>query len=217
MDIKNPIIFFSLLIISNVVAYSLNIGISIFWNKIVKYKATTTKKEVLSSLLTLLINILIAVPGYFLWIEGIIVFSDSNFWVTFVFLFLLMDFLMYFLHWASHNINSLRKIHLRHHEHSERFNCLSLYYMSPWESILFGLLLTLITILFSLNIYGFIVFLCFNWFYGVITHLNINSSNPHFLVFTTNFFHKTHHQLSCKNYGFYTFIWDKLFKTENNI
>ena len=216
MDLKNPYTFFPLLIILNIVAYILNLGGSIFWDKIQKNKTTTTKKEIRSSLLTVLINIVIAIPGYILWINGNIVFSDLNLWLTFIFLFLLMDFLMYVLHWASHNIHYLKKIHVKHHEHSERFNCVSLYYMSPWESILFGLLITIVTLLFPINIYGFILFLGFNWFYGVITHLNISNNNPYFLIFTTNFFHLNHHKLFYKNYGFYTFIWDKIFSTAKN-
>ena len=216
MDIKNPIIFFPILISLNIMAYLLNIVISIFWDKILKHNTNTTTKEIRSSLLTLFINIVIAIPGYILWVKGIIVFANLNIWATFISLFLLMDFLMYFLHWASHTIPTLKKIHLKHHEHSENFNCVSLYYMSPWESVLFGLLLTTVAILFSFNIYGFILFLGFNWFYGVITHLNINNSKPYFLIFTTNFFHQNHHHLFYKNYGFYTFIWDKLFKTEKN-
>ncbi|PIF00914.1 MAG: fatty acid hydroxylase [Maribacter sp.] len=216
MDIKDPNIFFPLLIALNIIAYLLNIGIGISWDKILRHKTTVTKKEILSSLLTLLINITIAIPGFLLWTKGIILFSDMDLWLTFIILFLLMDFLMYFLHWASHNIRYLKKIYLKHHEHSESFNCISLYYMSPWESILFGLLLTMVAILLPLNIYGFILFLVFNWSYGVITHLNINSDNPYFLIFTTNSFHKNHHVSFCKNYGFYTFIWDRIFNTEKN-
>ena len=216
MDLKNPSLFFTLVITLNAIAYLLNIGISIVWDRIQTHKTTTTKKEILSSLLTLLINIAIAIPGFILWINGIIEFSNVNIWLTFIILFILLDFLMYFLHWTSHNIRFLKKIHLKHHEHSEKFNCVSLYYMSPWESLLFGLLLTMVTILFPLNIYGFIVFLAFNWFYGVITHMNINSNNPYFLIFTTNYFHKNHHQLFSKNYGFYTLIWDRIFNTDKN-
>ncbi|ADV50820.1 fatty acid hydroxylase [Cellulophaga algicola DSM 14237] len=214
MDIKDFTIFFSVLISLNILAYILNIGVSYFWDKAYNHQTILTKKEVLFSLLTLFLNILIAIPGYILWVKGIIVFSNMNIVLTFILLFLVMDFLMYALHWASHNIGFLKKIHLKHHEHTDRFNCVSLYYMSPWEAVFFGLLLTVVALLFSLNIYGFIAFLVFNWFYGVITHLNGHRQNAHFLIFTTNYFHKNHHQLFYKNYGFYTFLWDKLFKTE---
>ncbi|WP_418645114.1 sterol desaturase family protein [Tenacibaculum insulae] len=176
-----------------------------------------SKKELFFSLLTLVLNILIAIPGFILWSKEIIVFSQDNFLVSFIGLFLLMDFLMYFLHWFSHNLSYLKKIHSKHHEHSVKFNAVSLYYMSPWESILFGLLLTTITIFFSFNLYSFITFLVFNWLYGVITHLNVTNKKPLLLILTTNTFHKEHHLLNYKNYGFYTVLWDRMFKTENKL
>lgn len=214
MNLKDPTLFFPLLIILNILAYSLNMIISTLWDRTHGNKTIVSEKEVLSSLGILLINIAIAIPGFMLWHKGIIVFSSLNVWLSFVSLFLIMDFLMYVFHWASHNVSFLEKIHSKHHEHATAFNCVSLYHMSPWESISFGLLLTVVAILFSFNIYGFIVFLGFNWFYGVITHLNVNTKTHSFLIFTTNTFHKNHHKLFDKNYGFYTFLWDRLFRTE---
>ncbi|ADV51290.1 fatty acid hydroxylase [Cellulophaga algicola DSM 14237] len=217
MDLKDPYIFFPLLISLNLLAYVINVVISILWDKALKIKATITRKEILASLIIVLLNTAIAIPGYVLWINGLIVFSSMPALVTFILLVLVLDLLMYVLHWASHTIGFLKEIHLKHHEHSEEFNSVSLYYMSPWESIFFGLLLTVVVLLLPLNIYGFIAFLVFNWFYGVMTHLNGRSEKPYFLIFTTNFFHKNHHKLSHKNYGFYTFIWDKIFRTEKII
>ncbi len=214
MDLKDPFTFFPVLIVANVIAYCLTIAISKLWNKIFNYQETLLKKEVVDSILILCINIIIAIPGYLLWAEGLIIFSKSSVWISFVSVFLLMDFLMYVLHYLSHSIGVLNKIHSKHHEHSDRFNSVSLYYMSPLESVFFGLLLTLVTVLFQFNLYGFILFLIFNWLYGVITHLNGNLYKPFLFVFTTNTFHKAHHRLKNKNFGFYTFFWDKLFKTE---
>ncbi|ALU74886.1 hypothetical protein AUW17_06240 [Tenacibaculum dicentrarchi] len=99
---KNSIIFFSLLILSNIIGYVFNIIISKFWDKRHKHHTSTSKKEVLYSLLILLINILIAIPGYILWQIDIITFSSDNFLISFIALFILMDFLMYVLHWCSH-------------------------------------------------------------------------------------------------------------------
>ncbi|WP_435261819.1 sterol desaturase family protein [Tenacibaculum sp. nBUS_03] len=214
MDLKNPFTFFLILITANIISYGLTIAISKLWNKIYKYQEVLLKKEIIGSILTLLINILIAIPGYILWINDVIIFSESSIWLSFVGLFLLMDFLMYILHYLSHSIGLLNKIHSKHHEHSDKFNCISLYHMSPWESIFFGLLLTMVTILFQFNIYGFILFLFFNWLYGLITHLNGSTYTPYLFIFTTNTFHKAHHKLDNRNFGFYTFLWDKLFKTE---
>ncbi|WP_242037321.1 sterol desaturase family protein [Tenacibaculum finnmarkense] len=91
------------------------------------------------TLLILLINILIAIPGYILWQIDIITFSSDNFLISFIALFILMDFLMYVLHWCSHNIPYLNKLHAKHHEHTIEFNAVSLYYMSLWEAVFFGL------------------------------------------------------------------------------
>ena len=215
MNLKDPLIFFSILTLLNIITYLLNIGISKIWDCVYKHETYISKKELMFSLIILLLNIIIAVPGFILWNKEIIVFSADNFWLSFIGVFFLMDFLMYLLHWFSHNISYLKKIHSKHHEHSVKFNAVSLYYMSPLESIFFGLLLTAISILFSFNIYSFIVFLSFNWLYGVITHLNVTSNRSLFLIFTTNIFHKNHHHLHYANYGFYTVLWDKIFKTEN--
>ncbi len=214
MDLKNPFTFFSILIVSNIIAYILTIIISKLWDKIYNYKGVFLKKEIIGSIYVLCINIIIGIPGYILWVKGIIMFSKSSIWFSFISIFLLMDFFLYILHYLSHKVELLNKIHSKHHEHTDSFNPVSLYHMSPWESIFFGILLTMITILFKFNLYGFILFLIFNWLYGVMTHLNSNSSKPYLFTFTTNTFHKTHHKVNNKNFGFYTFIWDKLFKTE---
>lgn len=213
MNLENPLIFFTILTILNTMAYVLNIVISKIWNALNGYKETITKNEVIVSLFITFLNIIIAIPGFILWKNRFIYFSNSSVILSFTGLFLLIDFLMYVLHWFSHNIGFLKKIHAKHHEHSEKFNSVSLYYMSPWEAILFGILLTIVAYLFHFNLYGFILFLVFNWIYGVISHLNTKTNTFNFFIFTTNMFHKKHHQLNVKNYGFYTFLWDKLFKT----
>ncbi|GGG50952.1 sterol desaturase family protein [Bizionia arctica] len=214
MDLKNPLTFFPLLITANILAFILTIIISKLWNNFYNHKESLHKKEIIGSILILFVNIIIAIPGYFLWLKGIVVFSNSNIFLSFISVFFLMDFLMYVLHYLSHNIGVLNKIHSKHHEHTDSFNSVSLYHMSPWESIFFGLLLTMLTVIFQFNLYGFILFLIFNWLYGVMTHLNGNTFKHSLFVFTTNTFHKTHHKLNHKNYGFYTFLWDNLFKTE---
>ncbi len=213
MFLKNPFYFFTILTMLNIVAYGLNISISKYWDNKHNYKNKVSKKELQTSIIILFTNIIIAIPGFILWKNNIINFSNQHFLVSFVVIFMLMDFLLYVLHWISHNLHFLKNIHAKHHEHTTKFNSVSLYYMSYFEAIMFGLVLTLIVIIFSFNIYGFIGFLIFNWLYGVITHLNVGDQKSTILFFTTNVFHKNHHELNNKNYGFYTVLWDKIFKT----
>lgn len=210
---NNPYIFFTILTIANLFAFLINIFISFLWNKIFKYKIKTSKQEFIYASLTVFLNIIIAIPGYVLWQYDIIKFSNTNIFISFITLLFLVDFIMYLAHYLSHNIKIFKQIHQKHHEHTDTFNIVSLFYMSFSESILFGALLTFIVWLFQFNLYGFILFLVANWLYGVIGHLNTKSSRQNILIFTTSSYHKNHHILNNKNYGFYTYIWDKLFKT----
>lgn len=69
---------------ANIIGYVFNIIISKVWDKRHKHHTSTSKKEVLYSLLILLINILIAIPGYILWQIDIITFSSDNFITSFI-------------------------------------------------------------------------------------------------------------------------------------
>ncbi|MDW7690707.1 sterol desaturase family protein [Flammeovirgaceae bacterium SG7u.111] len=186
--------------------------INYIWTRVHKMEAlSVTKSDVNNSLLTLLINILVAIPGYFLYTKGYIQFTEHHFFIDLLLLLIGFDFSMYFLHYLSHTVKFLKSLHNDHHTHTS-FNVFSLYVMNPFESFSFGLLLTVACFLFPVNIYSFLVFLVFNWLYGVISHLNTNSSSQP-TVFVNHIFHKTHHtQYDC-NYGFYTLLWDKLFGT----
>lgn len=92
MDLKNPFTFFLLLITVNIIAYGLTIAISKLWNKIYNYQEVLLKREIIDSILILCINIIIAIPGYTLWLKDVIIFSESSIWLSFVGVFLLMDF-----------------------------------------------------------------------------------------------------------------------------
>jgi len=67
INLKDPFIFFSLLVFFNAIAYGLNIFISMFYNKIINFKTYISKQEILSSLLTLFMTIVVAIPGFILW------------------------------------------------------------------------------------------------------------------------------------------------------
>lgn len=87
--------------------------------------------------MVLIVNILVAIPGYLLFINGYITFK-TYFIRDFFLLYIGFDFVMYVLHLTSHHIWPLKKFHQKHHEH-KYFNAISLYVMEPVESLLFGL------------------------------------------------------------------------------
>ena len=210
---KNTYTFWTILIIANIAMYGLTILISYSWSKIKQHKTLKlTKKDIYNSILVLVINILVAIPGYLLFTKGYISFiKDSHFIVHFLMLYFGFDLLMYVLHIISHYVWPFNKFHAKHHSH-QYFNAISLYVMEPVESLLFGLLLTAFAFFFSLNLYSFLAFIFLNWILGVIGHLNTTTTKQP-LLFGNHVFHKTHHQYGNKNFGFYTVIWDRLFGT----
>jgi len=210
--LNNTYTFIIILIFGNILMYSVNILINYLWSKhnnIENLKITTV--DIKTTIMVLIINILISFPGYFLFRENYISFSENYFIRDIILLIIFFDFVMYCLHYLSHKVRFLKHLHNNHHTH-KHFNELSLYKMSPFESLFFGILLTVSAFLFSFNFYSFIIFILFNWFYGVITHLNTNSNHKP-ILFGNTFFHKTHHITPNYNYGFYTIIWDRIFKT----
>lgn len=210
--LKNTDVFFDVLIIGNIIMYLFNILIHYFWNNLYNVKTLKiTKSDVKSSLWVLLVNILIAIPGYLLFNVSYIKFTYNHFFIHLLLLFVGFDFFMYVLHYLSHTLKPLKILHKDHHSHTY-FNIFSLYVMHPFEAVLFGVLLTVVSLLFTLNIYSFITFIIFNWLYGVIAHLNTESTKQP-VFFGTHIFHKKHHAESNCNYGFYTVLWDRLFKS----
>jgi len=214
--LNNTYYFFGALILGSIMMYLINILINHSWNYLYKTESLKISKlDVKNSLLILLINILVAIPGYLLFTTSNISFTENHFFIDLLLLFIGFDFTMYIFHYLSHTLKPLKALHKDHHEH-KYFNIFSLYVMHPFEAFSFGILLTLACLIFSLNFYSFIIFIIFNWLYGVIGHLNTQSiKQPVF--FGNHIFHKTHHTRSNCNYGFYTVIWDKIFNSAYKI
>lgn len=215
--LDNTKMFWGGLIAANILMYLCTIIISYTWSKV--YNHTTlklTKHDVFNSFIIVTVNILVAIPGYFLFKNGNIQFTTTDsFFLDFALLFFAFDLVMYLLHLVSHFIWPFKKFHDTHHSH-EYFNAISLYVMAPAESILFGLLLTACALFIQLNLYSFLVFIVLNWALGVIGHLNTNNIKQP-LLFGNHVFHKTHHQHANSNFGFYTVIWDRIFGTYHKI
>lgn len=211
--LNNPYNFWLILISVNISMYLFTILISYLWSKVNDYKTLKlTKKDIYNSIQILVINILIAIPGYLLFKNGAIRFlTEEHFIRDLLLLYFIFDFIMYVLHLVSHYVWPFKLFHVKHHTH-QYFNAISLYVMEPVETIMFGLLLTMSAYCFTINLYSFLMFLFLNWIFGIIGHLNTKSTKQP-KIFGNHIFHKTHHQKPNTNYGFYTVIWDKLFGT----
>lgn len=211
-SLKNPTFFWIILTVFNIVCLFLNVMVNFVNNKVYNHKRLPiTKNDILISLGNVAINILIAIPGYYLFKNGYINFTATNFLRDFLILFFTIDVLMYFFHRISHYVYPLTLIHKRHHTH-ESFNEVSLYVMNPIESLALGVIITVLAFIFKSNFYSFSLFLGVNWLYGVISHLNTNTTKE-IPFFGNHLFHQNHHKRHNVNFGFYTKTWDYLFKT----
>lgn len=175
-------------------------------------------KDVYTVLTTVICNALILLLGAFLWKQQWLVLGHTNSIVTVaievVVLVLAMDLLMYFFHYIAHNPFFYHRIHQKHHEH-ESTNCLSLFVLHPLESLGFGLILVVLLLLYPFSIYSIAVYLFINVLWGTIGHLNREffPSKSKNIAIGTSEFHNQHHQHQDKNFGFYSSIWDRIFKT----
>lgn len=211
--LKEPLHFFVLLSLVNILFYTLTLLLSYLWNHYTKRRVKTrTVADFRLSLSILFFNIVIAIPGYLLFYFNIIVFKYEYIWVSIVIdvviIGMVVDLIMYISHYFSHKIPWMKALHERHHTH-HTFNELSLYVMHPLETIGLGMLFTLLFWLYDFNLYAVMLFLVFNWFWGVIAHFNVKRTER-YRFFTNSVFHAIHHQEKRVNFGFYTTVWDRV-------
>jgi sterol desaturase/sphingolipid hydroxylase (fatty acid hydroxylase superfamily) len=177
--------------------------------------------EVWICILTNIINTLITYAGFWLWKHGYILFSYDLSWriaFDFLMLFILMDLAMFIFHYFIHHSVIYKAIHKFHHHYADPIP-IDLFVLHPFETIGFGSLWLIIIALLNFNFYAVVVYLMVNVFFGVMGHLGIEPipsgirNTIPFKYLGTSSFHYRHHQDISYNYGFYTNIWDKLFKT----
>lgn len=209
---------------------SLNIGIFLFSIALHQFIEKTCTKpslqavahplsipDLMWSLLTVVCNTLVLLVGVLLLKYNLIHFSDSySGWsivIELIFLILIMDLLMYFFHYLAH-YPPFYSIHAKHHEHTST-NFLSLFVLHPAESLGFGFLMICVLMLHDFSIPALALYLLLNTVWGTIGHLNREFFPPKSgkLGIGTTQFHNEHHLVEDKNFGFYTSIWDRLFKT----
>lgn len=215
-------IVFSL--VSNVFLYLFSIALYIFIDKTCRKNPLQEKDHPVSasdfylSLFTVACNSLVMLIGVFLWKNGWIVLgSIHSGWGIFaevLALLLFMDLFMYFFHYAAHLPFVYKMIHGKHHEHVST-NYLSLFVLHPFETIGFGLMMLILLLCYDFSAISISIYLSINLIWGTIGHLNREFFPASFdmLFVGTTRFHNQHHLDETKNFGFYTSIWDRLFRT----
>jgi alkylglycerol monooxygenase len=144
------------------------------------------------------------------------VYTFENTWLTWVFLFLGVDFFYYWFHRASHEVNALWAAHIVHHQ-SEDYNlsvALRQSWFQGWFSWAFYLPLALV----GFDPVIFAVIVSFNTLYQFWIHTTtIKTLGPLEWVFNTPSHHRVHHGSNPKyidrNHAGSLIIWDRMFGT----
>jgi alkylglycerol monooxygenase len=160
---------------------------------------------------TLLLGIFVLVQQrYGLWQWSV----DS--WVTWLVFFLLLDFVYYWAHRWSHEINFLWGGHVPHHQ-SEQYNLTTALRQGAWQDISHWPLFLLLALL-GCPASVFIILLTVSKLYQFWIHTRLIGKLPWIEgILNTPSAHRVHHGINDayidRNHGGTLMIWDRLFGT----
>lgn len=168
---------------------------------------------------TVLINSLVTLIGWWLWRAGFIHLHGGSLAQSFgeaLCLLLIMDGAMYVCHRLAHHPLAFRLVHGLHHRF-EAPRPLTLFVMHPLEVVGFGGLWLVVLWAVAPTWGGMGLYLALNVAFGVVGHVGVEPLplSPWMTRWLgTAAFHGIHHQKPTHKFGFYTQIWDRVFKTE---
>jgi Delta7-sterol 5-desaturase len=108
--------------------------------------------------------------------------------------------------------------HRFHHRH-ETTNPFSLFVLHPVEVVGFGSLMIVFLMSYQISVGGLIAYLTINVLWGTLGHSGVEPfpksfrSVPGLRLLGTSTFHAGHHEHPGYNFGFYTLLWDSVFRT----
>lgn len=183
---------------------------------------TPSRLELVLASSTIAINALISVAGWLLWKHGHLQLNRHADAVTIVrdtlVLVLAMDFVLYVMHRIAHMRWFYNWAHYLHHEHRD-VRMLTLFVMHPLEALGFGSLWVITLTLHAFSVEAVIIFLQLNLYFGIAAHCGF-TPYPKWLLrvmsalcISAPEFHLQHHRNENINLGFYTTIWDKIFRS----
>ena len=147
---------------------------------------------------------------------------EDNGWVYYFlfipFMFIIYDLYFYLTHLLMHNRKIFNLVHVTHHQ-SKYVSPLSALSMHPIEAIVNHGALVILFFLFPIHTSHVYIWVSTTIAYTTYLHMGVEIY-PEWLLKTkigknlyTSTEHSKHHTLFQGNYGFYTLIWDKIFKT----
>lgn len=171
--------------------------------------------------LTLFLNTAVTLGGLALYRNGVIRVREAGWGLGLLdslVLFLVMDLAMYVFHRVAHHPFLFSILHREHHE-VDRLSPLHLFYLNPLENLGFGALWLALLCLYPATWMGMGIYLALNLIWGTMGHSGVEplprfwAKLPLMGVLTGGTFHARHHQDPGHCFGFYTVIWDLLFRS----
>jgi sterol desaturase/sphingolipid hydroxylase (fatty acid hydroxylase superfamily) len=134
-------------------------------------------------------------------------------------LLLIHDFYFYCIHRLMHHPKLFKHVHTVHHR-SHNPTPFAAFAFHPLEAFL-EIGIVFIVLIIPINRYIFILFSFFVLFINIFGHLGFELYGRNFLqtplgkVISTSTHHNMHHKYANCNYGLYSIIWDRIFKSNH--
>ena len=198
--------------------------VTIRWqsNWLAPFPPPISRLEIILIINTMCLNTLVTIGGWALWREGIVTFRNETDPATVLLdlcvLLAFMDFAMYVLHRLAHHPILFPWLHETHHKFKYP-RPITLFALHPAEAIAFGGLWLVVITVYSPTWIGMSIYLGLNVVFGIVGHLGVEFLPARFCKIpalrnlAASTFHCGHHLQQDTNFGFYTLIWDRLFKT----
>lgn len=141
-------------------------------------------------------------------------------WALVVIAILIIDFVGYAVHFTSHKLSVLWRIHSVHHS-DEHVTAISALLQHPLGALISATAHITVAVLFGLPLLVFVIYAMFAVVHGVITHADVKLPKKldralRWIIVTPDL-HRTHHSIDMKegnsNFGVVLTIWDRLFGT----
>ncbi|MFC7241795.1 sterol desaturase family protein [Catellatospora aurea] len=167
------------------------------------------------------LNTAVTLAGWKLWTLGMIELDlDTTWWIAadLLVLLLIMDFASYVGHALAHLPLLYPLGHRLHHRFVDA-RPITLFALHPGEVIAFGALWLLVLAAGSFSVWALAGYTVVNLVFGVFGHLGVEPlpvrwrRSRFFAIVATPTMHTMHHVNPARNLGFYTTLWDRLFRT----
>lgn len=164
---------------------------------------------------TTVVNIAAVLPPWWLWTQGRIDLATPTVRILaeVVFLTIAVDAAMYVLHRASHRGVLFRWVHRIHHTDDRPPSALTLFVMHPVEAAGFSVVMVGLMLIWPVSVPAIGMFFGLNLVVGTVAHVPLIAPGRWKDLLGGSQLHQAHHEDGSTNFGFFTQIWDRAFRT----